>query len=96
MRARAAKKQMTIFIHTSGTSNLDDNAKGAFKSDKIYRDTDRASIDSVPDDAPHRDVDVPIIRMGDELKGKAKLAVMVPPLIYGCASSRPLFSICRD
>jgi hypothetical protein len=41
---RAAAGKTTIFIHTSGTSVLEDHANGAFKSNEIYDDTDADAI----------------------------------------------------
>jgi NAD(P)-dependent dehydrogenase (short-subunit alcohol dehydrogenase family) len=84
IKRRAQDGKSTIFIHTSGTSVLDDKAAGQFKSDRVYRDDDRAGIDSVPDNAPHREIDLAIVKAQKELGGKAKLAIMIPPLIYGC------------
>ena len=78
---------MTTFIHTSGTSVLDDMAEGEFKNERVYSDTPRSEIDSVPDDAPHRPIDLAIVKAQKELGEKAKLAVMIPPLIYGCTCS---------
>lgn len=83
--ARAKQGKETIFIHTSGTSVLDDNALGAFKSLKIYHDDIQSEIDSVPDNAPHRQIDLAIVKAknSDLLRGKAKISIMIPPLIYG-------------
>jgi nucleoside-diphosphate-sugar epimerase len=83
IKQRAAASKPTIFIHTSGTSVLDDGALGAHKSDKIYSDNDPASINSLPDTAPHRQIDLAIVRASKELGDAAKLAIMIPPEIYG-------------
>ncbi|ETN37862.1 uncharacterized protein HMPREF1541_07485 [Cyphellophora europaea CBS 101466] len=80
---RAKQGKETIYIHTSGTSVLDDGAQGQFQGDKIYHDDKREEIDSVPDDAPHRPIDLSIVRAQQALGTKAKIAIMVPPLIYG-------------
>ena len=72
-----------IFIHTSGTSVLDDGSHNAFKGEKIYYDTDPDTIDTVPDNAPHREIDLAILKASKELNEKAKLAIMIPPEIYG-------------
>lgn len=84
IKARADKGHSTIFIHTSGTSVLDDNAKGGRKSDKIYYDTKPEDINALADSAPHRDVDLTILRGIKQIGDKAKIAIMTPPLIYGC------------
>ena len=84
VKTRALKGQMTIFIHTSGTSVLNDDAKGQYKSDKVYHDDKQKEVDSVPDNAPHREIDLAIKKVQEELGAKAKIAIMIPPLIYGC------------
>lgn len=88
LKSRASKGQSTIYIHTSGTSVLDDGAHGAYKSNKIYYDNVRSEIDAVLDDAPHRPIDLTIIRAQKELGQKARIAIMTPPLIYGCKHDR--------
>ncbi|KAK5057550.1 hypothetical protein LTR84_011550 [Exophiala bonariae] len=80
---RAKEGKSTIYIHTSGTSVLNDDADGEYEGDKIYHDNKREEIDSVLDDAPHRPIDLTIVRGAKELGDKAKLAIMIPPLIYG-------------
>lgn len=84
VKQRAEKGQMTVFVHTSGTSVLDDGAAGSKKSDKVYHDSVKSEVDSVPDDAPHREIDLAITKAQKELGEKAKIAIMIPPLIYGC------------
>lgn len=83
LRKRAAAGKQTIYLHTSGTSLLDDNSNGAFKSDKIYNDENQSEIDGLPDSAPHRDVDLEIVKAKKELGDKAKISIVIPPLIYG-------------
>ncbi|PIA91931.1 hypothetical protein CB0940_09839 [Cercospora beticola] len=83
IKQRTAKGLPAIFIHTSGTSVLDDGALNAYKSDEIYHDDVRSEIDSVPDTAPHREIDLAIVKAQKELGDKAKIAIMIPPLIYG-------------
>ncbi|SMR56620.1 unnamed protein product [Zymoseptoria tritici ST99CH_1E4] len=83
LRQRASKNLMTTFIHTSGTSVLDDGSLNAYKSDKIYRDDERSDVDSVKDNAPHREIDIAIVKCQKELGEKAKMAIIIPPLIFG-------------
>jgi nucleoside-diphosphate-sugar epimerase len=84
IRQRADKSQSTIFIHTSGTSELVDNSKGMYASEKIYTDKDPADVDAnVPDTAPHREIDLAILKARKELGTKAKIVIILPPLIYG-------------
>lgn len=90
VKQRDNNGQMTIYIHTSGTSVLDDGAAGTNKSDRrIYHDNVPGEVDSVPDNAPHREIDLAITKAQKELVGKAKIAIMIPPLIYGCTSLLP-------
>lgn len=76
---------MTTFIHTSGTSLLDDydKVKNSAKSNDVCHDNKREEVDSLPDDAPHREIDLAVVKCQKELGDKAKIAIMIPPLIYG-------------
>ena len=51
------------------------------KNDKIYHDNVASEINSVPDSAPHRPIDLAIIKAQKELGNKAKIAIMIPPTI---------------
>lgn len=84
LKGRKERGQGSIFVHTSGTSVLDDGSAGAFKSDKVYRDDKPEEIDSLSDDALHRLIDLAIVKGQKELGESAKVAIMIPPLIYGC------------
>lgn len=90
---RAKQGKSTIFIHTSGTSVLNDNANGEFEGDKSYHDNQREDIDSVAGDAHHRPIDLSIVRAQKEIGGKAKIVIMIPPLIYGFNPQRRRLSI---
>lgn len=85
LRQRAKASKHSIYIHTSGTNITNDDANGAFKSDTVYHDDDRAQIDAIPHNAPHRDIDVPITKtqLEPDLAKYSKIAIMVPPTIYG-------------
>jgi len=80
---RARDGHSTIYIHTSGTSVLDDDSRGEFKGDKIYYDDKREDIDALPDTAPHRQIDLAILRGQKAIGEAAKIAIMIPPVIYG-------------
>lgn len=84
LKQRAEKNLPSIYIHTSGASCFDDGANGEFKTDKIWTDEKPAEINTIPDTAWHRDVDLEILKAHQEIGKKAKFAIMVPPLIYGC------------
>lgn len=85
---KASRNEPIIYIHTSGTSLLDDGAEGSFKSDKIYHDNVQAEIDSLRPSAPHREIDLTILETRQKLGSKAKIALMIPPLIYGTSHGR--------
>lgn len=80
---RASEGKKTIYIHTSGTGVLDDGSEGNFKSEKVYQDDKPEDIDALPDSAPHRVVDLAILKTRKALGLKAKISIIVPPLIYG-------------
>ncbi|KAI1404246.1 NAD(P)-binding protein [Hypoxylon fuscum] len=93
IQQRAEKGLSTIYIHTSGTSVLDDGVSGEHKSDKVYHDNAVSEVDSVPDNAPHRTIDLAILKVKKQLSEKAKIAIMIPPLIYGFNPSHARLTI---
>lgn len=80
---RARNNQHTIYIHTSGASLLADESAGAFKSDNVFDDERPELIDALPDTAPHRQIDLAILRGRQTLGTQAKIALVIPPVIYG-------------
>lgn len=93
IEARAAANKETIYIHTSGTSLLSDHVGGAHKSDTIFSDTRPEQIDALPDSASHRLIDLAIVNARKRLGNKAKMFIMLPPLIYGANSDHGRLSI---
>lgn len=83
IRQRADNGLSTVYIQTSGTAMTNDHARGAFKSDKVYHDHVRAEIDSLPEVNTHRQIDIHIDKARTQLGAKAKIAIMIPPTIYG-------------
>lgn len=83
VKQRTSQGKMAIYIHTSGTSLLADDANGNYKSDKIFYDNKPEDIDALPDSAPHRFVDKEIVATAKEVGEKAKIAIIIPPEIYG-------------
>lgn len=90
---RAEAGMSTIYIHTSGCSELTDDSHGAYVSEKIYQDDKPEDIDALPDTAYHRDVDLAILKKRKELGTKAKIAIILPPLIYGVGKASGRLSI---
>ena len=93
IRQRADQGESTIYIHTSGTSFLSDESRSQYKSDTIYYDNKPEDLDALPDSASHRLIDLEIIKARKELGTKAKLFIMLPPLIYGAVPSLGRLSI---
>ncbi|KAI0635606.1 NAD-P-binding protein [Trametes polyzona] len=75
-----------ILIHTSGTGLITDEAKGLYATDKIWHDSRPEEIESLPDDAFHRNVDLPIVNADKE--GWVLGYVVLPSTIYGLATGR--------
>lgn len=61
---------------------LDDGALGEYKNGKIYYDHKPEDIDALPDDAPHRPIDLEIVKTVKELGDKAKIAIMIRELFF--------------
>ncbi|CAO2648706.1 Nn.00g096550.m01.CDS01 [Neocucurbitaria sp. VM-36] len=93
LKKSVADGKTPIYIHTSGASELSDDSEGAYKSDKVFRDDHPEDVDSLPDDAPHREVDLAILKARKELGNKAKIAIVLPPIIYGVGSRGQRLSI---
>ncbi|KAK5127897.1 hypothetical protein LTR85_005014 [Meristemomyces frigidus] len=86
-----------FFIHTSGTGILlfEDIKSGTYgeASDKVYDDLEHVSeVVSLPDDAPHRNVDKIVLEAGTKYSDRVRTAIVCPPAIYGpgrgCAKVR--------
>ncbi|KAG6860706.1 hypothetical protein C0995_008291 [Termitomyces sp. Mi166 len=79
---RKAKTGKTgIYIHSSGTGALTDNAKGEYKSEKVYDDEHVEDIQAIPADYVHRSCDTVISAAG--AAGDIRSYIIMPPLIYG-------------
>jgi len=87
-RAKAGKS--TIYIHTSGCSAITDGSNGDKVSDMIYEDDKPETIDSIADDAPHRSIDLAILKARREFGAKAKISIVLPPVIYGLGKENRL------
>ena len=90
---RARDGRGTVYIHTSGASQLSDDSEGGFRGGKIFSDDQPDDIDALPDDASHREIDLAILKARRALGTRAKIAVVLPPLIYGVGSRTERLSI---
>ncbi|GBE86901.1 NAD-P-binding protein [Sparassis crispa] len=82
-KRHATTGDLPILIHTSGTGELMDNAKGLYTTDTIYNDLDAAQTETLPPTALHRPVDLAVVRADAE--GYARTHIVMPSMIYGIA-----------
>lgn len=90
---RAKNGKSTIYIHTSGCSEIIDNSNGAYASEKVFEDDKPEMIDALPDNAPHRSIDLAILKRRKELGPKSKISIVLPPVIYGVGKASKRLSI---
>ncbi|KAM0208146.1 hypothetical protein ACHAQI_007156 [Fusarium lateritium] len=90
IRESAKRGKSTIYIHTSGCSAITDESNGDHASDIIYQDDKPETIDSIADDAPHRSIDLAITKARSEIGAKAKISIVLPPIIYGVGKDNRL------
>ncbi|CAI7600238.1 unnamed protein product [Penicillium bialowiezense] len=83
VRQRTQMGLETIYIHNSGASLIADSSAGEYENETVFDDQNPSQIDSLPDSAPHRLIDLAIVRARRELATHAKMAIMIPPVIYG-------------
>ncbi|CAN6599377.1 hypothetical protein TRVA0_001S07184 [Trichomonascus vanleenenianus] len=78
-----SRGRFPIVIHTSGTNLLTDGADGERSTDQIVHDDKNQEINAIPDEAPHRNVDLHLLKFYEQNKGKLGLAIIAPPTIWG-------------
>jgi len=78
--------EVPIYIHTSGTGVLAEDARGLRDTDIVYVDTNPEQIESLPDTAPHRPVDLEIVSADKE--GYVRTYIVLPPTVYGIATGK--------
>jgi len=83
IKLRAEKGLLTTYLHTSGTGELMDHSQEYKDTGVVFSDDNPAQIDALPDHADHRNVDLKILKARQELKGKAKISIILPPCIFG-------------
>ncbi|KAL8278996.1 hypothetical protein RQP46_008665 [Phenoliferia psychrophenolica] len=73
-----------VYLHTSGTGLLKDGGESVATTDNIFSDKHPEQIDSLPDTAFHRDVDLLIKNSVDRGEvGNARVGIILPTVIYG-------------
>jgi nucleoside-diphosphate-sugar epimerase len=95
VRQRVSAGLPSIYIHTGGAGSLEDGALGMYKSSKIYRDDIPQDINAIPPTSMHRHVDIPIIQAAQEFKDKAKIVIILPPLVYGLNQAHKRHSLAQ-
>ncbi|ANB13108.1 hypothetical protein AWJ20_1388 [Sugiyamaella lignohabitans] len=78
-----SKTARPILIHTSGTGLLVDDSYGLKTTDTIYHDDNEDEINSIPDTASHRDVDLVLLNYWKQHKDDVDIAIVAPPTIWG-------------
>ncbi|KZV69699.1 NAD(P)-binding protein [Peniophora sp. CONT] len=87
MRQRFEKTgKQGILIHTSGTGVLIDDAKGMHDDHITYDDSSVESIESLPADAFHREVDIEVVKADQE--GYIRSHIIIPSTIWGVLTGR--------
>ncbi|PQE10337.1 hypothetical protein CJF32_00000875 [Rutstroemia sp. NJR-2017a WRK4] len=86
IKERSNKSSRTIYIHTSGTGVIAEDAR--ISKGTLYSDSDPAKIDQqVPDSAIHRSIDIAIrdqlANPQSEKEHNARVAILIPPIVYG-------------
>ncbi|KAJ7154122.1 NAD(P)-binding protein [Mycena filopes] len=84
LRKRHALGVIPIFINTSGTGVISDNAKGLYSGGLVYDDADVKQIQSIAPTQMHRDVDLTITEA--DVEGYVKTYIILPSTIYGQAT----------
>ncbi|TFK28556.1 NAD(P)-binding protein [Coprinopsis marcescibilis] len=79
-------KVAPIFIHTSGTGVLTDDAKGLHPTDTIYDDSNPDQIEALAPTQIHRNVDLELVNA--DKAGYVKTYIVLPSTIYGIARNK--------
>ncbi|RXW21741.1 hypothetical protein EST38_g4132 [Candolleomyces aberdarensis] len=74
-----------IFIHTSGTGVLSDDARGMYPTETIYDDLNIKQIESLAPTQIHRNVDLALVDADTE--GYIRSYIILPSTIYGIAEN---------
>ncbi|KAL5519747.1 hypothetical protein ACEPAG_1407 [Sanghuangporus baumii] len=78
--------RVPIYIRTSGTGVLMDNAGGNYATDRIYDDAKVEDIESLdPKTQVHREVDIEVVSA--DTAGYARTYIVLPSLVYGIAKN---------
>lgn len=76
-------KAHPLYLHTSGTNFLSDDARGEFTSDHIYSEDD---VETLPLTNPHRDVDDFLLKQFRSNTSKFDLMIIAPSTVWGVGS----------
>ncbi|KAJ3150036.1 hypothetical protein HDU86_006760 [Geranomyces michiganensis] len=82
---RSSGSSPRVYLHTSGTGVLSDQAMGGPANPHVHSDVDMTDIDALADSQPHRSVDKVILEAAGN-NNNLRTAIICPPLIYGLGS----------
>ncbi|KIY71725.1 hypothetical protein CYLTODRAFT_389922 [Cylindrobasidium torrendii FP15055 ss-10] len=74
-------KRKVKLVHFSGCAIVVDKSVGKYKSDVVTDDADTAAMAAIPDDAPHRNVDLEVLKAHAE--GYIDSYIIIPGALYG-------------
>ncbi|EJD06861.1 NAD-binding protein [Fomitiporia mediterranea MF3/22] len=78
--------KVPIYIHTSGTGVLTDNAAGMYATERIYDDSKVEDIESLdPKTQIHREIDIEVV--STDQAGYVRTYIILPSEIYGIAKN---------
>ncbi|OAQ69775.1 NAD dependent epimerase/dehydratase family protein [Pochonia chlamydosporia 170] len=90
---RASQGKKTIYLHQSGASVLSDASPGNNVNDEVFSDKTPAQVDTLADTAPHRKIDLAILKARQKVGNMARIFIWMPPIIYGNNSKYKRLSI---
>ncbi|KAI0331857.1 NAD-P-binding protein [Cubamyces sp. BRFM 1775] len=73
------------YIHTSGTGEFTDNARGEYASETVYSDLDIPTIEALPPNALHRPGDLLVVA-ADAEENYARTHIVMPSQVWGVAT----------
>ncbi|KAJ3148252.1 hypothetical protein HDU89_004849 [Geranomyces variabilis] len=85
---KSSSGSLRVYLHTSGTGVLSDQAMGGPANPHVHSDVDMTDIDALADSQPHRTVDKFVLEAGGDATGNLRTAILCPPLIYGLGTGK--------
>lgn len=83
LKVAIGKGKHPVIVHTSGTNLLTDGTKGLRGTDRILHDDKEQELNSIPDEAPHRNVDLLYLSFFKAHPKDLEMVIIAPPTIWG-------------